>query len=427
MTKRWSDHVAKAYHLKLPPDLTVWLDNELWRDPGGAEFCHPQTPDELLHPEPGMIWAGFMLPDTLPLIGNQYGDWLCARVAWDGRIREVLYWCHGGGDWIPYGNTLSEALLYDAAFHVLYERRFSEVSSPERPVAEVYRWAEWGSGFLKEESAARLPRFWERPREQNGRLLEELLEAGVAKIAVRRDLILRHLESQLKQRSAPEVARQIGAEWEPDFVSWLFDTALIPELTLDDLGEHFGVPIQKLIVQDWDAAEAAALRVSQAREDLGWAFDITGWAAERRQDYGLAVERYRRGLRASAFSDDSIRFRTHWYGEGFGKFSAARLHALRDHLAPADHEDPYLQVFWQNDPESLRARVRDYWVAEAHKAEARGDQAQAYQHYYAAGWDCGLQFVRSYGELLERLAHSADQAGSPALAKIARIHLEQMM
>jgi hypothetical protein len=426
MSQRWSDQVAKAFHLQLPPDLTVWLDDEHWRELGGAEFCHPQSPDELIRPEPGMIWAGFMLPDTLPLIGNQYGDWLCLRVAWDGSIREVVYWCHGGGDWIPYGKTLAEALLYDAAFHVLYERRFSEVTAPERPAEQVFRWAEWGVDFIPRKSAAKLPRFWERPAEQNSRLLEELLKAGVAKIAVRRDLILRHLESQLKSRSAPRVAQQIGAAWEPDFVSWLFDTALIPELTLDDLGELFGVPVPKLIVQDWDAAEAAALRVSESRQDLGWAFDITGWAAERRQDYGLAIERYLQGLRASAFSDDSIRFRTHWYGEGFGKFSAARLYALRDHLEPNHRDDPYLQVFWQNDPESLRARVRDHWVVEARKAAAIGNYQAAYHHYYAAGWDCGLQFMKSYGEILEQLGHAAQQAGSPALAQIARIHREQM-
>jgi hypothetical protein len=426
MSQRWSDQVAEAFHVRLPPDLTVWLDDQRWSEPGGAEFCLPMTPRQLMSPEPGSLWAGFMLPDTLPLIGNQYGDWLCLRIDWDGTVREVVYWCHGGGDWIPYGATLAEALLYDAAFHVLYERRFSEVTSPDRPNSEVYRAAEWARDFIASSRGQAPPRFWERADEENSGLLEELLSANVAPIAARRDLILRHLESQLKSRSAPAVAEQIGAVWEPDFVSWLFDTALIPELTLEELSEHFRVPVQQLIIQNWDAAEAEALHVGELRQDLGWAFDITGWAAERRGDYSLAVERYWKGLRASSFSDDSIRFRTHWYGEGYGKFPAARLHALKDRLSDAERQDPYLQVFWQNDPESLRARVRDYWVMEAQKALAAGEFREAYRCYYSAGWDCGLHFMKSYGEILEQLAHTAELGGSPALARIARIYREHL-
>ena len=426
MSQRWSNQVAEAFHLQLPLDLKVWFDDERWKQAGGAEFCRPQSPEQLISPEPGMIWAGFMLPDTLPLIGNQYGDWLCLRIGWDGSVREVVYWCHGGGDWIPYGNTLAEALLYDAAFHVLYDRRFSEVSAPERPPEETYRAAQWALGFIPPQSSPTLAAFWKRPAEQNRRLLEELLGAGVAQVAARRDLILRHLESQLKLRSAPTVAQQIGAVWEPDFVSWLFDTALIPELTLEDLGALFRLPVEQLIVQDWDAAEAEALCVSRVRQDLGWVFDLTGWAAERREDYPQAIKRYWQGLRASSFSDDSVRFRTHWYGEGFGKFSAARLYALRDHLTPEQRDDRYLQVFWQNDPESLRARVRDYWVAKAKKAATAGDFQSAYRCYYSAGWDCGLQFMRSYGEILEQIAQMAQRAGSPALARIAQVHRDQL-
>lgn len=426
MSHRWSVEVAKALHIQLPPDLIVWLDDEWWKLPAGAEFCLPQTPQQLLTPEPGSLWAGFMLPDTLPLIGNQYGDWLCLRVDWEGRVREVVYWCHGGGDWIPYGATLAEALLYDAAFHVLYDRRFTEITAAERPKSEIYRAAEWALGFLPPSSVRSLPRFWDRLPEQNTRLLEELLEANVAPIAARRDLILRHLESQLKSRSDPNIAEQIGAVWEPDFVSWLFDTALIPELTLDDLSALFRLPIKQLIVQDWDAAESEALHVSAVRDDLGWAFDITGWAAERRGDSQLAVERYLRGLRASSFSDDSVRFRTHWFGEGYGKFAAARLYALRDQLTAEQREDPYLQIFWQNDPESLRVRVRDYWMREAEAAASGREFRQAYRCYYAAGWDCGLQYMKSYGEILEQLVKTADQGGSPALARIARMHREHL-
>ena len=64
--------------------------------------------------------------------------------------------------------------------------------------------------------------------------------------------------------------------------------------------------------QDWPAAEAEAIAVPERRGDLGWAFDIAGWAAERRGNRHLAVQRYLAGLQTSWFSDDALRFRTHW-------------------------------------------------------------------------------------------------------------------
>ncbi len=54
-----------------------------------------------------------MLPDTLPLIGNEYGDWLCVRVDEDNRFGELVHWYHGGGDWIPVGKSIAEAVLHD--------------------------------------------------------------------------------------------------------------------------------------------------------------------------------------------------------------------------------------------------------------------------------------------------------------------------
>ncbi len=426
MTQRWSKQLAEALHLKLPPDFSAWLDEEVWSRAGGAEFCRPQTPAELLDPEPGSIWGGFMLPDTLPLISNQYGDWLCLRIGFGGEIIELVYWCHGGGDWIPYGRTLSEALVYDAAFRVLYNRRFAELHETHRNPEEVFGPAEWAANWIDRSVSVPLPRFWRRAPAENQWLLEELLEAGVAEIAARRDLILRHLESQLKSRSAPAVAEQIGAAWEPDFVSWLFDTALIPELTRDDLGRLFRVPVEQLTVQNWDAAEAEAIKVAAVRCDLGWAFDIAGWAAERRGDMAGAIHQYLKGLRASSFSDDSVRFRTHWFGDGFGKFSAARLYALRDHLTDAQRKNDYLQIFWQNDPDTLRQRVRDYWMEQATLAREQGRHRDAYACCYAAGWDCGVPNRASYEEILTELAEAARRAGSPALAAVAEMHRQHL-
>src|SRR5690606_36855447 len=104
MSTAWSNKLAAHYGLQLPADLRAWLDDEIWRHAGGAEFSQPQSPDQLIEPD-GSIWGGFMLPDTLPIVGNDYGDWLCLRIAPDGQVSEVLHWSHGGGDWIPYGRS----------------------------------------------------------------------------------------------------------------------------------------------------------------------------------------------------------------------------------------------------------------------------------------------------------------------------------
>jgi len=420
----WSELVAQRFDVQLPLDLRAWLDDEIWKQAGGAEFCNPRTPQQIVSPEPGSIWAGFMLPDTLPLIGNQYGDWLCLRVGFRNDVEEVLYWCHGGGDWIPYGRTLAEALVYDAAFHLLYDRRTSESMSEPPVPADVYIAADWAWQWLG--TTTGLEKFWLHQPADGRELLIQLLSAGVAEVAVRRDLILRHLESQLKVHSRPAVAAQVGANWEPDFVSWLFDTALIPELTRDQLGRLFGLPVDRLMLQDWDAAESEALRVIAARQDLEWAFDIAGWAAERRGAHRQAATQYLAGLRASSFSDHAVRFRTHWFEEGFGKFAAARLHHLREHLRSDEIANPYLQILWHNDAATLRDRVHEYWRTIGDKQLEAGNWQSAYRAYYAAGWDCGLTDVQQYAEILEKLADVADRGGSTALAHLARMHREHL-
>ncbi|MHB8972181.1 MAG: SMI1/KNR4 family protein, partial [Pirellulaceae bacterium] len=129
MSGRWSTEIENRYSLRLSDDVRAWLDERVWEDSGGAEFCRAQTPEQLLDPPPGAIWAGFMLPDTLPIIGNDYGDWLCLRIAADGTVSELVQWSHGGGDGIPCGKTLAEGLLYDAAVRVLYPNRAAHVAA----------------------------------------------------------------------------------------------------------------------------------------------------------------------------------------------------------------------------------------------------------------------------------------------------------
>ena len=85
MPLRWSEKLAAHYGLRLPPDLRAWIDDNVWEQAGGAEFSQPQSPEHLIEPN-GAIWGGFMLPDTLPIIGNEYGDWLCLRIDADDGV-----------------------------------------------------------------------------------------------------------------------------------------------------------------------------------------------------------------------------------------------------------------------------------------------------------------------------------------------------
>ncbi len=438
MSGIWSERVEQRYSLRLPPDVRAWLDQEVWRDAGGAEFHRAQTPDQLVDPEPGIIWGGFMLPDTLPLVGNDYGDWLCLRIAGDGSVAELLHWSHCGGDWIPYGRTLAEGLIYDAALHLLSPDRPS-LSGESLPADQVFRLAQWARPWIDTASGRRataacqgvmddgeLPSLWHALADAGGppgsHLLALLLDWQIAEFVVRRDRIVRHLESPLKVRSGPALAQRLGWPWEPDFVSWLFDTRQIPVSVRQQLSQQFQLDGHDLMAQDWEAAEREAMLVLQKRSDLGWAFDVAGWAAQRRGDERLAVQRYLAGLQTSWFSDDTVRFRTHWFEEGYGKFAAAQLATLLDQLSDAQRRDPYLAIFLDKDPRSLRPRVQAYWLELARTAEQHGDHRRAYQYYYRAGWDLGLHPISEYVEVFAGLCRTATAAGMPALAAIARTH-----
>lgn len=420
MDRRWSEQIAERFGLQLPADLRAWFDNELWNAPGGAEFNQPLSPAQILTPEPGTIWAGFMLPDTLPLIGNQYGDWLCARVAADGSIADIIHWTHVGGDWIPYGRNLAEALLYDAASRRLYPRR-PEFDEPDPPASELFRFAEWARDWLARDGRS-LPRFW--TDEPSVDPLPHFLVTGVARFAVRRDLILRVLDTKLKTVSNSQIAAKLGIAWEPDFVSWLFDASLMPAARREQLSRHFQIPADALTHQDWSAAEAESQRVLADRDDLGWASDIAGWAAERRGDIPAAIQHYVAGIRPSLFADNTLRFRTHWFADGYGKFSAARLYELREQLDTPARNDDYLQLFLANDNQSLRTRIRDYWLARAHAAQRERRFADAYRAFYNAGWDMGLHNIRDFAAIFDGLTESAAAAGHVALSRVAALHRE---
>jgi hypothetical protein len=365
-----------------------------------------------------------MLPDTLPLATNDYGDWLCARFDTSGGVAEILLWSHVGGDWLPYGRDWPEALLFDAAAEVLYRRRHEfqvDVGGSDPPHA----WAEWSADCLNS-TGKEIDRFWRLDHRRDVDPLLALQRAGIARAATEHDLLLRALDAELRAVLVPSTASKLSIAWEPDAVSWLFDTRLIPAPMRDQLVAFSRVAADELFAQDWESAERHALRLLSWRQDLGWAYDIAGWAAERRGDVLLAISRYLGGLRPSVFSDNTTRFRTHWFADGFGKFSAARLHELREQIPAPIRADSYLAIYLANDNATLRNRIRDYWLNLADAAAVRGDHARAYACYYNAGWDMGLQEMDDFRGIFRGLISHAESAGWPGLAAIGRLHQQAL-
>lgn len=443
MAALWSDRISERYRLRLPADMVDWFDSERWRLEGGAEFSRPLAPARLLEPDAETLWAGFMLPDTLPLIGNAYGDWLCLRAGADDSVAEILYWSHAGGDWIPYGRTLAESLAYDwvrcqANPAHLPQVDPSESAGPrEAHTLWAREWlrrqgrtiaADWGERLRASDSAkAAATNAGEATNASDAKIEAEALRAaGVAEFAAARDAILAQLDTRLKHVADYRLAQRIGVSWEPEFVRWLFDTDFIPHDRRQQLAMAIGMDEREL-KQDWDAAGRLADAVAERRSDLGWAFDIAGWAAERRGDRRGAIERYCRGVTASLFADHTVPFRTHWIADGFGKFSASRLHELRAELSGAPLADPYVRLYLDGDSgDSLRRRVSRYWLERADAARAAGESSAEYDACYSAGWDLGLDELADYAGLLSRMSEAARSVGHAARGAIAAVHAARL-
>lgn len=422
MTERWSDRISERFRLKVDPDYRAWLDSGWWKSPCSGEFQHALPPDELLAATPDSIWAGFMLPDTLPAISNRYGDWLCLRVGPDDSVAEIVHWYHGGGDWLPFGNSLSEAIILDC----------TRASSPS---------ASYASGLVKNR-VGEDPTLWqwacERQGVQNPSLAPSIQLRSSSSFssptsdvsrqlssnpAVLFDSLLNAINWPLKEKADPGLALRLQIPWEPLMVQWMFDGALIPDDKKKEVANALSISEKLDDLQDWNTATEIAQQLAGHRQDLGWVFDVLGWAYERSGRIEEALQAYRQGAMASVFSDQSITVRTHWYDERFRKFSAARLFAHLDTLPEAWQQDEYLNLLWHAPLKSGRADIRRYWLKQAQLLSQANNHAAAYDAFYRAGWDVGSHELMSYREILEGLKQSAESAGWQARAAVAALHL----
>ena len=84
-----AQQIAQRNRLSLNDSWQAWFNNDCDDIALPGSFRAPLSIDRLLAEAPLEIWPGFMLPDTLPLISNRYGDWICVRVESDGSITRL--------------------------------------------------------------------------------------------------------------------------------------------------------------------------------------------------------------------------------------------------------------------------------------------------------------------------------------------------
>lgn len=425
-----SEQLAERYSLQLSDPWRQWFDEDSRGNLLAGQYHVPVDVTDLLESAPHDVWPGFMLPDTLPLVGNNYGDWWCLRVGPDDTIVEVIQWSHGGGDYLPVGKTIAEAVLWDRLQSCRATVIDSQPASHEFPTRGQWPPSErLLTNDLESWLARRLMVSTEELRRlvalaQRGQyveVLKELLDRDWSACAAACELIEIALQGSLSFLADTSLARRCGINWAPEYTSWLFDTGrILPEARLMLLEQCPQINFD----QDWDLAGRCGQRIAALRTDLSWAGDIAGWACERSGQLAQAIEHYFDNRHASAFADQSVRLRSHWFSDHLGKFSIAQLSRLRDSLSDVQRDDPYLQLLWREPAHRTRSAIREYWMGLAQNAVNESRFADAYSCYVQAGWDLGAERLSDYIEILEGMSSCATLAGWAARARIAATHAE---
>ena len=426
-----SQKIAARYHLRLSNAWKQWFDHDQFRITLPGEFRSPLTADQLSGPAPSQIWAGFMLPDTLPLIGNQYGDWICVRVGADGSLGELLHWYHGGGDWIPLGSDLAEVVVHDVVDHFRpiggqMLRGAPESTEPQQRARALEAFADpelksWLSERLTSGAAGAADRTTAMT-EVNQALshIQQALTRGDYTAALRHmdecnwspdaiacDRIQYVLQQSVAQLADPRLARALGVNWAPDYLLWLFDVASVPSMMRERITALTGLKSGWWEQQDWRLAGELAAAVLSRRQDLGWAFNVAGWSRRRCGDVVEAAAIYFRGRHASAFSDQAVRMRTHWSDSRYGKFTIAQLSELHDYLTPSQQSDSYLQAAGQSSERPSIKQVQKFWLDESRRLYDQQAFEDAYDCLVRSGWDMGVDQLTDYQAILGELVIAA--------------------
>ena len=434
-----SEQLAEVYHLELDASWQAWFDHDTkgLLLPGMMRQC--TSAEELCAPAPSMVWPGFMLPDTLPILGNEYGDWICVRVTAENTLGELLYWYHGGGDWIPVGSTLAEAILHDVVDQFRPVRKQMLRGAAESRVdtlgtvlmrADEQRFRGWLSAQLprSNDSSGSLPEIFSHlASEDYAQALTVMRSANWSPAAVSCDLLDCCLQQPVQGIAKRELSEAAEAPWFPDYSRILFDAELAEthqrRAVLQALGSRTDWP-----TQDWATASKVAGEVLRQRQDLGWAGAIVGWNLERQGEIRSAVKVYWDSLLASSFTEQGVRFNTHSDADEWTKFSIARLVANTEQLTGLLGSNcvraRYVQLFLRPQKRSLLQEVSSFWMHQAKEDEQAGDSEAAYENFFRSGWDMGVSRLSEYQNILASLARCSSTSGWIARAKVAQVHLD---
>lgn len=369
------------------------------------------------------IWPALMPCDFLPLIGNDMGDWLCVQIGSDGRTQQVMHWYHGGGDWIPWGDSLAQALLFDRLRSRLpgadRDHAIAAVETLTDNMSDSDPMFHWSMEQLDIE-----PNAWIRTEEPQ-QLAKHLLRSGHCNTALRCQLIIDALQNPMLDQGD-----LCGAMDANDIQRGLFDHQLISRSILDDIAANKTTSTEHLLSQqNWDAVAMHAEAATKQSPQLAWGWDLLGYSRERAGDLEQAIQCYRYGMACSIFTDQAVRVRTHGFTGDGQKFSAARLMHLNFQVDQqntleydlTEYSSPeYFETLADPEADSRRDRIRAYFSERASKAVPE----KAAQLWKRAGWDLGAEPMVAFAELLEAVAHSNRMAGHLALAELAMTHRE---
>ena len=414
---RWSHAIAERYRLQLTDELADWFDCGVCDALGGNEFCEPASPEQLIGEAPDCIWPGLMPPDVLPLVGNGIGDWLCGRVSDSNTIDEIIYWYHGGGDCLPYGGSLAEAILFDTLADRLPGRRQRHAIPAESKMSEYHSivagpLVQWSRRHLPSDVAEVL--HIDAPPTL---VASELIRHDIATDAVYCDAALAALDNAVRMRLTFDDAKKLNASWEKDCARWMFDTATIPADAKRWLLTQWDEADSSLFDQDWDAVQVVCQKVALQRSDLGWVHNCLGWVHQRRGEHETAKRHYEKAADALLFTDQAIRFRTDFDSERFGKFAIARLLELG---GPNRLDQSYVDALSDVTRPDWQADVRRHWLRHADLTTV--SPSKKYELTLRAGWDVGCESMTAYHGVLIQLSDAAVAAGQVARAEVARAH-----
>jgi len=399
-----------------------WFDSERWRDQPIGEFSRCVTPKELLDRCPEVIWPGLMGADLLPIIGNEFGDWLCVRLGEGNVAQEVVYWYHGGGDWLPWGQGLPEALIFNSFCSLnptcragqmtqsrdgAFANAISMPQATDRHRDRVLCWAVERIGIkLEQLPSTRLP-------EEIS--VNALLSLGIAEVPLR-FLKVQKLLKHWSREMIDATLDDNGSERVGRIDRCLFDLDLIPSQQLARLKEQSG----ETKVQRWNAAAAHARVVTEQSPEQAWAWQILGYEAEKQGQRKDALHYYEQASQCSTFTDQTARFHFHWTEPIAAKFSVARLSAIDPERI---ERSPYYQTLLLPDVRERATEVRRFWITLSHSMMQSDRPTDATRCLLAAGWDVGSRSIHDYREVLELIVEASRACGQDARSELAATHL----